>query len=924
MKALGRAFGMLLARDGGGGVRLTLLARLLSALTVVLALSGVALVWSIVQDEMAEQAQVLARRVTDEVRFAVPALSAPAIVGDFAAIEQMLRARAAQPFIEELVYRDARGHAIVVKGAPPALVVPESLRGFLRLPRLEEEGPIDEGGVNYGHIAVTVTPNYATNLIWRKVQHQVQFVVSTVASVLGIAFLVLVSGLAPLRRLTDGARRFGAGDHRARIRPGGPPETEESIRAFNRMADSIESALASLRASEERNRLLAMQVEQSQDAIFLVGSDGRVASWNAGATALFGRPAEGVLGRSAAGLGLLEASLRPQDAEGTASMPRRHEDFARNGAGQRVEVSVVTTPLLDDRGVRLGDLHVVRDISALKEVQAALAAANEGLERRVADRTRELERARDAAEAASRAKGFFLANMSHEIRTPLNGVLGISELLANTPLDADQRQFLELITSSGRSLLTVINDVLDFSKVEAGRVLLEEIEFAPVDCIGDAVKALAVSAHEKHLEVVFRVDPAVPALVRGDPSRVRQIVLNLLGNAVKFTQKGEVEVALGIAPSAASGASPALAVTVRDTGIGIPRDKQAIVFEAFSQADISTTRQFGGSGLGLTISAKLAELMHGAIRLESEPGRGSTFSVTLPLPFVTTTADASAPAMEPGRRVVVVDKNATAAAAMAQTLRAAGLDAVVVANARELAAARATSDFDMIVLDARSIAPSDVVPPPRVPVLVLSRLGSQAGAAGWSALGAVSHLAKPWKPRDLLDAARPLLAGHAAAAPAPLPVATVPAAAPDQPIRVLVAEDNTVNQFLARNLLQRLGCTVHLVASGIEAITAVEHEERFDLVLMDVQMPIMGGLEATEALRARERGGGRRLPIVALTANAVDGDRERCLGAGMDDYIAKPFSAAQLSAVIERWVRRPRQAQAAATASAAPDATATV
>jgi PAS domain S-box-containing protein len=672
----------------------------------------------------------------------------------------------------------------------------------------------------------------------------------------------------------------------------------------------LQAANESLREGEARLRGM---LESALDCVLTIDHTGRVLEFNPAAERTFGYRRDQVLGRRLSELivppayrAAHEQGLRHYLATGEGPViGKRIEIVARRADGTEFPIELAVCAI-QQLGSPIFTAYL-RDLTERKQAEEAL------------------RRAKEAAEDASRAKSEFLANMSHEIRTPMNGILGMTELTLDTDLSPEQRDYLGMVKSSAEGLLAVINDILDFSKIEAGKLDLDPVEFGLRDCAGDTLKALALRAHAKGLELACEVAADVPDALVGDPGRLRQVLLNLAGNAVKFTERGEVVVqvsavgARGVSDGSAEpvadapGSEVELHFAVRDTGIGIAADKVGAIFRPFEQADGSTTRKYGGTGLGLTISARLVEMMGGRLWVESEPGRGSTFHFTASFQVraETTAARGAEPHDLLGMPALVIDDNATNRRILQGMLGnwrmcPAAADGGEAALSELHRAAAAGTPYRLVLLDVMMPGMDGFEVAERIQqfpslaettILMLSSADRKGDAGRYHELGIARYLTKPVKQSELLDAILMAFGGRRRDG---VPVESVPARtvppvnAEAGPLRILLAEDNAVNQRLAIRLLEKQGHRVALANNGREAVEAVLRQT-FDVVLMDVQMPEMNGFEAAAAVRAAERGTGRHLPIIALTAHAMKGDRERCLEAGMDGYLSKPIQTRALA-----------------------------
>ena len=716
----------------------------------------------------------------------------------------------------------------------------------------------------------------------------------------GLLGLLVVGSLAlPLSRrigrLKDATLAIAGGKLDTPVVAGAHDELGSLTRAFDEMRISLKEGGETL---ESERRLLHAMLEHLPDHIYFKDAESRFIMISRALAKHFGfaDPAEAIgktdrdfFTEEHAAAALADEEMLMRTGEPVLGKEEEETWLDRPSTW----VSTTKMPLRDEHGKVIGTFGISSNITARKNAEVAM------------------EEAKIAAEEANRAKSDFLANMSHEIRTPMNGIIGMTELLLNTELTDEQREYAKLTNKSADSLLELINDILDFSKIEAGRLELDRHEFGLRDSIGDTLQTLAVRASEKSIELAYQIPPDVPDRLLGDLGRLRQIIVNLVGNAIKFTDVGEVVVSLAVESRAAD--KIRLRFSVRDTGIGVPEAKQKVIFEAFSQADTSTARRFGGTGLGLAISSQLVKLMDGEMTLESPAGGGSTFHFTAEFGVVEESAKVPEAPSETllGLPVLIVDDNETNRRILEEMLRNWDLSPTSVDGAEAAMAAleqagRENRRYQIVLLDfmmpkidglelAREIGLHPDFGLPKM--ILLSSAGRPPKSEGLDKLDIARFLSKPVKQSELLDAIAEAM-GVATRDRTP-EGELVEIRNPDlPPMEVLLAEDGRVNQVVAVKLLEGRGHRVTVASNGREAVEAIE-KKRFDAVLMDIQMPEMNGYEATGKIREMEARSGRHVPIIAMTANAMKGDREKCIDAGMDDYIAKPVRSGELFRVLE-------------------------
>jgi PAS domain S-box-containing protein len=806
-----------------------------------------------------------------------------AVIGDYDTVRRTLERAVQGSLFRSASFIDLQGGRVEVESRAVHAGAPAWLAQAVESALYDVNRTVSVGGLDYGLLRLRFDTGLVAASFWAMAKSAlIVAVLSLSGGLLGIRLLLShwLGGLDRLRSLLQALGRgtlavetFDASNE--------PTEIRRLVDMFNETALLVQERQAMLRALDEQKFAL------DQHAIVSIAdADGNITYANALFCEISGYSLEELIGRNhrIIGSGLMPPEFfRNMWDTISAGQVWRGEICNRKRSGALYWVSATIVPLLDEHGKPRQYIAIRTDLTSQKEAESAIL------------------RAKEAAEQANRIKSSFLANMSHEIRTPMNGIIGMTELALDTELSAEQAEYLGMVKGSADALLQIINDILDFSKLEAGRVDIETIECSPEKVMQDLVGEQAIHAHAKRLELLLRIGPSVPDRVIADPGRLRQVVLNLLGNAIKFTHAGEVEVAIERINDPGDTLA-ALRISVRDTGIGIPDEKRDAIFDAFSQADTSTTRQYGGTGLGLSISAQLVRLMGGRLELDSVPGQGSHFHFTLWLPVVAhTTPLLPSQARLAGLPVLLVDDHAGARQLAAALLHDFGMLPAMAANGIEAlvelerAAAAGTPypcvllDTDMPGMDGFALASTIAARPglAGATVMLVAGANRRDHARRCRQAGAGSHLIKPVMRRSLLTALMQALDGMRLA---PARRAAPAAAQPSRhPLALLVAEDNPVNQALARRLLEKQGHRVTIATNGVEA---VEQWRRggFDAILMDMDMPQMDGAEATRCIRREEAAGPGRIPIIAMTAHAMQGTREACLAHGMDSYLTKPIN----------------------------------
>ena len=821
--------------------------------------------------------EVVAQAVQDSV-----------VIGDYDTVHKTLDKAVQASLFKSARFIDMQAGKVVARSRTrPPRMAPQWVENYVAGYLYDVNRTVSVGGRDYGVIRLEFDTAIVAGSFWSLAE--VALTISVVSLIGGLLLirLLLLQWLGGLERLRDLVEDLGTGAVKPETLDAhdAPLEIRRVVEIFNQTAVLIRDREATRRALDDQKFALDQHAIVSMTDV-----DGNITYANDLFCQISGYTRDELIGKTHRIIGsqrMPRAFFDTLWATITSGQVWNGEICNRNRDGGLYWVNATIVPLLDDEGRPKQFIAIRTDITAMKAAEVAIL------------------RAKETAEQANRIKSDFLANMSHEIRTPMNGIIGMTELALDTELTDEQADYLRMVRFSAGSLLQIINDILDFSKLEAGRLDVEQIEFSLEGMLHELVRSQAIEAHEKSLELLLRIEPAVPERIISDPGRLRQIVLNLVGNAIKFTHHGEIEISV----SRINRPGDALAdirISVRDTGIGIPQAKFADIFDAFSQVDTSTTRQYGGTGLGLSISSQLARLMGGMLTLESAVGAGSTFHLTLQVPTVRVRA-ATGPANRKlaGMRVLVADDNATNRSILTGVLRNLDMQPAAAPGAEpalaELHRARLAGEpYELALLDvqmpgvdgfelARQIRAQPLLA--GLKIMMLTSEGRRGDAARCRELGLESYLVKPVSRWELLQAVSAAF-GEQASDDMPLITRHTIQQAKRQ-LRLLVAEDNEVNQILALRLLQKHGHIVTLAGTGLEAVQQWRSQP-FDAILMDIDMPDMDGYEASMLVRREEGGSGKRIPIIALTAHAMRGAREKCIAHGMDSYLAKPIDPVAL------------------------------
>src|SRR5438270_3269201 len=824
-----------------------LISRLMLAVGVAIVVGGGVQTALLLAEGRAEHSARLQREQKEMLVFLAPLVADQALVGEYEAISQLLKNQVRRGEVDRFKWTDRDGKTLVAQDVPDPLEAPKWFVSVAAIDHAEQTIDVTAGGVGYGTLSADMTPVKAQNRLWHQFVKQLQIVAVTLFLMLQFIWLIFRGNLGTLRMLAEGANRFSQGEHAVRIAPEGAPEVVLAADAFNNMANNIESLIASLGKSESKNKLLATIVEQSSEAIWTKDLGGKITSWNSGAVAMFGYSSEEVIGRELDVCESTPAEERSRVQRLLAGEKFAYDARAITSAGVAIDVQVAIAPLLDDANRCIGSIAVARDVTQHKRSEEALRLA------------------REAAEAANHAKSSFLARMSHEIRPPQHAVLGMTELLLENGLTSTQRKSAETVQRSGKTLLGIINDLLDFSKIEAGKLELENVDMDLRRTIEDIVELLAERAHAKGLELACSIPPNLVTHVRGDPLRLSQILTNLVGNAIKFTERGSVVIRL--ASVGVSAQDVTMRFEVSDTGVGISPDAQSRIFEEFAQADGSTTRKHGGSGLGLAICKQLVEMMGGNIHVESALGAGSTFWFTARFEKQETPSHGDSRSASigllTGVRALIVESSAIQRGVLhAQMsnweMTIQGAETPKQAIDLLAQAAGLGAPYDIAVIDlglptdalelVRAIRARADIPKVRLIMLARRQLDmNNADDAGFDAC-----LVKPVRQTVLYECLVNIMGGRPQETSAE-PAAREPASTPGA-IRgsILLVEDNLINQQVALGILQIQGYSVTVVDNGRQALDA-HAQGAFDVILMDCHMPEMDGFAATSAIRARER-----------------------------------------------------------------------